>query len=76
MDLGQNWSNIISSNGTANVTSNQSVASNNPAATSPFGGSTEDDSAKNKYKIIKSIKLSQNKNQNPTKRTRKYADLN
>jgi hypothetical protein len=50
MDLGQNWSNIISSNGTANVTSNQSVASNNPAATSPFGGSTEDDSAKNKYK--------------------------
>jgi len=33
-------------------------------------------SAKNNNEIAKSTKLSQNKNQNPTKRTRKYADLN
>lgn len=50
MDLGQNWSNIISNNGTANVVSKESVASNNPEKTSFFGNDDNNDVLKKKYK--------------------------
>lgn len=49
MNLGQNWSNIVSDSGNANVTSKQSVATNNPDITSLYGDES-DTISRNKYK--------------------------